>query len=124
MKEKIKTFKDLDVWKEGHKLVLSIYKVSKSFPKEELFGLTSQMRRAAVSITSNIAEGFGRSSYKDKNNFYQMAFGSITELRNQLIIAKDVEYIGLSDFDAIDSQAMLVEKICRGLINKSKEFYS
>lgn len=69
MEEKIKTFSDLRVWNESHKLVIMIYKVSQKFPKEEQFGLTNQIRRAAVSITSNIAEGFGRKSMKDKVHF-------------------------------------------------------
>jgi four helix bundle protein len=121
---KIEKFQDLNVWKEGHQLVIQIYKASRTFPKEEIFGLTSQIRRAVVSITSNIAEGFGRQSYKDKHNFYQMAFGSIIEVRNQLLISKDVGYISASDFQNLDNQAVKVEKICRGLIKKSREFYS
>lgn len=76
---KIKSFTDLNVWKEGHKLVLQVYKLTKEFPKEELFGLTNQIRRAAVSITSNIAEGFSRHSYKEKLQFYSTALGSLTE---------------------------------------------
>ena len=124
MTGKIEKFQDLDAWKEGHKLVIDVYKISKLFPREEVFGLTSQIRRASVSITSNLAEGFGRQSYKDKNNFYQMAFGSIIEVRNQLLIARDVGYINDSNFDMIDNQAVKVEKICRGLIKKSHEFYS
>jgi four helix bundle protein len=123
-KEKIEKFQDLDVWKEGHKLVIEIYRISKSFPKEEIFGLTSQIRRAVISITSNIAEGFGRQSYKDKSNFYQMAFGSIIEVRNQILIARDVGYVNNADFELIDNQTVKVEKICRGLIKKSREFYS
>ena len=122
--KKIEDFTDLDSWKISHKLVLEIYTISEKFPKTEIFGLTSQLRRAAVSITSNIAEGFGRQSYKDKNNFYQMAFGSIIEVRNQLLVARDVGYIKQSDFNNLDSQAVVVEKICRGLIKKSREFYS
>jgi four helix bundle protein len=123
-KNKIEKFQDLDAWKEGHQLVIEVYRISRLLPKEEIFGLTSQIRRAVVSITSNIAEGFGRQSYKDKNNFYQMAFGSIIEVRNQALIARDVGYMNNSDFETIDNQAVRVEKICRGLIKKSREFYS
>jgi len=121
---KIQSFKDLDVWKEGHSLVVAIYKLTKTFPKEESFGLTNQMRRAVVSITSNIAEGFARSSYKDKQHFYQMALGSIMEIQNQLIIAKDVQYITEEDYAEANDQAIKTEFICRGLIRKSKTFYS
>src|SRR3989344_763483 len=123
-KNRIEKFQDLDAWKEGHKLVIEVYRISRQFPKEEVFGLTSQIRRAAVSVTSNIAEGFGRQSYKHKNNFYQMAFGSIIEVRNQLLISRDVGYTDNSDFQVLDDQAIKVEKICRGLIKKSREFYS
>ncbi|TAL48824.1 four helix bundle protein [Patescibacteria group bacterium] len=121
---KIQSFRDLDVWKESHGLVILIYRSTKKFPKEEQFGLANQMRRAVVSITSNIAEGFGRSSYKDKNHFYQIAPGSIIEIQNQLIIAKDIGYISEAEFDKINNRSMKAERICRGLINKSKEFYS
>ena len=124
IRTKIEKFQDLDAWQEGHRLVILIYKFSKLFPKEEIFGLTSQIRRAAVSITSNLAEGFGRLSYKDKHNFYQIAFGSIIEVRNQLLIARDVGYLTLKEFAEIDRQAMVVERIYRGLIRKSREFYS
>ena len=97
-KKKIQKFTDLEVWKESHKLVLMIYAVTKNFPKDEMFGLTSQMRRAAVSITSNTAEGFSRHSSKEKLHFYSMAHGSLTELQNQLLISKDVNYIENVDF--------------------------
>src|SRR3989344_224377 len=88
-KKKIQSFTDLEVWRESHKLVLMVYKFTKNFPKNELFGLTSQLRRAVVSITSNIAEGFSRFSYKEKIQFYSIAFGSLTEVQNQLLISKD-----------------------------------
>jgi four helix bundle protein len=120
---KINNFTDLVVWKEGHKLVLLVYSISKAFPKEEAFGLTSQIRRCAVSITSNVAEGFSRHSYKEKIQFYCVAQGSLTELQNQLIIARDVKYISRVDFDALLEQATFVSKILSGLIKKSKTLF-
>ncbi|MEK7149500.1 MAG: four helix bundle protein [Patescibacteria group bacterium] len=118
--KKIKSFTDLNTWKEGHKLVLMIYKTTMNFPKEEQFGLVNQLRRASVSFTSNIAEGFSRNSYKEKLNFYSMALGSLTEVQSQLLIAKDVGYIDVDDFNKISEQTILVSKISNGLIKKSK----
>jgi len=120
--QKIREFTDLNSWKEAHKLVLHIYKITKDFPKSEIFGLTSQMQRAAVSITSNIAEGFGRQSYKEKVNFYYMAQGSLTELKNQLFIARDISYINYKDFNNIWIQLENTHKLLQGLITKSKTF--
>jgi four helix bundle protein len=119
--EKIKTFTDLYAWQEAHKLVLMIYKISKDFPKEELFGLVSQIRRAAVSITSNIAEGFSRQSYKEKVQFYCMAQGSNTEVQNQLLVAKDINYITKESFNVIAEQSVKAHKLLNGLIKKSKD---
>ena len=117
---KIKSFTDLDAWQEGHRLVLLVYEISKSFPKEEIFGLVSQMRRCVVSITSNIAEGFSRQSYKEKVQFYFISQGSVTELQNQLLIAKDVGFIKQEEFNKITEQSVRVHKIMNGLIKKSK----
>lgn len=89
----IKRFTDLVVWQEAHKLLLDIYKASQDFPDKERFGLVSQICRAAVSITSNIAEGFSRYHFKDKVNFYYDARGSLSEVMNQLIISRDLGYI-------------------------------
>lgn len=118
--KKIKSFIDLNAWKEGHKLVLMIYDVTKTFPKEEMFGLTSQIRRCAVSITSNIAEGFSRQSYKEKLQFYSISLGSTTELQNQLLIARDTNYINKEQFQNIAEQSVKVHKIINGLIKHSK----
>jgi len=112
---KIKTFTDLHNWQEGHKLVLLIYEITKNFPREELFSLPSQMRRAAVSVTSNIAEGFSRNTLKDKRQFYVMAQGSLTELQNQLIIAKDIGYFNKEKFNEIAQQTITVHKLITGL---------
>lgn len=118
----MKSFTDLDAWKEGHVLVLKVYKYTKLFPRDELFGLTSQMRRCAVSITSNCAEGFSRNSWKEKVQFYAIALGSVTELQNQLLIARDVGYIDGKIFAETAEQSVKVNKILNGLIKASKRF--
>ena len=112
---KIKSFTDLIAWQEGHKLVLLIYSITKKFPKEELFGLVSQIRRCAVSITSNIAEGFSRRSKKEKINFYHISLGSLAELQNQLIIIRDLKYIDSNEFNKIAKQTVRVSKLINGL---------
>ncbi len=117
---RIRTFHDLNAWKEGHKLVLMVYSTTGTFPKEELFGLVSQMRRCAISITSNIAEGFSRQSYKEKTQFYSISLGSITELQNQLLVARDVGFISEENYDKLAEQAIIVHKITNGLIRSSK----
>ena len=119
---KIREFTDLKVWQEGHKLVLIIYKLTKEFPKEERYSLIDQLRRCVISITSNIAEGFGRHSYKEKIQFYYQSQGSLTELKNQIYIARDVGYITYEQFDQIINQADQVHKLLQGLITKSKSF--
>lgn len=116
----IKSFVDINAWQEGHRLVLLIYNLTKNFPKEEMFGLTSQMRRAAVSITSNIAEGFARQTYPDKAHFYSMAQGSLTELQNQLIISRDVAYIDEKTFLKTADQAVVAHKILNGLLKSTR----
>lgn len=117
---KIRTFTDLDAWKEGHVLVLMVYKITGNFPKEEIFGLVSQMKRCVISITSNIAEGFSRQSYKEKLQFYSMALGSVTELQNQLLVARDVGFMTNNAFEELSNQAIKVHKIINGLIKKCK----
>lgn len=118
--KKISKFTDLVAWQEAHKLVLMIYKISKNFPTEELYGLVNQLRRAVVSITSNIAEGFGRRSSKDKNSFYTKALTSLIEVQNQLIISKDVGYITKETFIRIAKQAVVVHKLINGLIKSTR----
>lgn len=117
---KIKSFIDLYAWQEGHKLVLMIYRLVKKFPKDELFGLISQIRRCVVSITSNISEGFSRGSYKEKLQFYSIAQGSVTELQNQLLIARDVKYISQEEFQGVADQSVTAHKIIGGLIKSTK----
>ena len=93
MEGKIETFRDLEVWQEAMNLVIQIYKITKIFPKEEMFCLTNQMRRAAISIPSNIAEGNSRKHTKEYLNFLSIAEGSLAELRTQIEIAYRLEYL-------------------------------
>jgi len=90
--EKSKTFKDLIVWQKSHKFVLSVYKITDNFPRTELYGLTSQFRRAAISIPANIAEGFRKNGKADKCRFMNIAQGSLEECRYYLILTKDLGY--------------------------------
>lgn len=119
---KIKNFTDLLVWKNGHNLVLQIYKITKNFPNEEKYGLTDQIRRAAVSITSNIAEGFGRMKYNDKAHFYTMALGSIYEVQNQILISRDIGYVTEDECGLLMNSSVIISKMCSGLIKKTKSF--
>ena len=89
----IKSFEDLDVWNKARDLVLKIYGVTSDFPKEEIYGIISQMKRAVLSIPANIAEGFGRYHYLDKAKFYLNARGSLFELKNFLLISVDLKFI-------------------------------
>lgn len=117
--KKIRAFTDLIAWQEGHKLVLMIYKSTKVFPQNETYSLINQMNRCAVSITSNIAEGFSRNSGKEKKQFYFMSLGSTTELQNQLIIAKDLEYVSRQEYQVMFDQTIKVHKLLNGLIKSS-----
>ncbi len=119
---RIKSFTDLKVWQEGHSLVILIYKATKNFPKEELYSLTNQMRRSAASVTSNVAEGFGRQRYKEKIHFYYQAQGSLVELKDQILIAKDVGYLKSQELNSLILQANNTHKLLQGLITKSKTF--
>lgn len=119
MEAKIRSFRDLKAWQEAHVLALLIYKITKTYPDDEKFGLTNQSRRAVVSISSNIAEGFGRFSAKDKQHFYSMAKTSLAELQNQLILAKDLEYIGAPLFVRADAQSETVGALIKGLIRSA-----
>ena len=115
----IKNFKDLNAWKEAHKLVLLIYKLSEKFPKKENFALSNQVTRAAVSITSNIAEGFARNSSKDKIQFYTIARGSLSELESQFVIAKDLGYIEKDELNNLEEKIVTVSKLISGLIKSA-----
>lgn len=113
---KIKSFTDLTTWQESHKLDLLIYEAIKTFPKSETYSLVDQLRRCSVSVSSNIAEGFSRKSDLEKQQFYYRALASLTELQNQILIAKDVQYINQKTFNLITSQTIIVSKLINSLI--------
>ena len=121
-KNPIKNFTDLKVWQEGHQLAILVYNITKQFPREETYSLIDQMHRAAVSVTSNIAEGFGRHTYKDKVNFFYQAQGSLIELKNQILLSKDVGYLNDVDFTKLMDLADQTHRLLQGLIVKSKSF--
>ena len=110
------TFTDLNAWKEAHKLVLMVYQATKKFPMEEKYCLVPQLRRAVISITSNLAEGFCRRGKKDKINFYNISVSSLTETQNQVILSRDLEYLNKDEFSKIWNQTIVVQKLIFGLI--------
>ncbi|MBP6882662.1 MAG: four helix bundle protein [Candidatus Levybacteria bacterium] len=118
--ERISKFTDLNAWQEAHKLTLIIYSHTNLFPKNELFGLTSQIRRAVVSIESCIAEGFSRYHYKDRLTFYFDSRGSLAEVESQSITARDLKYITNENYKQIIDQAEKVSIILGGLIRKTQ----
>ena len=118
---KIKSYKDLNIWKRSIELVEDIYRLTKSFPKEELYGLTSQMRRAAVSIPSNIAEGFTRFHNKEYRQFLYIALGSCSELSTQIIIASRLKYFDNNKMEQLLDE---IDEICKMTMNLIKKINS
>jgi len=116
---RLKNFWDMDVWKKSHQLALRVYRITRGFPSQEKFGLTSQIRRAVISIAANIAEGFRKRSKRDKVNYYNIAHGSLEEVRYYLLLAKDLSY--LSD---IKEEWELAEDISKMLMALRKSLSS
>jgi len=112
----IKSFEELPVWQDARKFTNKIYKLTDKFPKEELYGLTSQIRRATVSIMSNIAEGFDRRSDKELSNFLSMSRASSSEVQNDLYIALDLKYISEEEFKKMYAEAKKIAKQINGLM--------
>ena len=112
---KIRSFTDVNAWKEGHNLVLMVYKATESFPQKETFALTNQMRRCSVSITSNIAEGFRKRTDKDKARFYNISQGSLEECHYYLILCNDLNY---AETKNLISNLMEVSKMLRAYRKK------
>ncbi len=117
-KRTLKGYQDLDVWKSAHKLVLKIYKLTRSYPAEEKYGLTSQMRRAVISIPANIVEGFRKRGIKDKQNFYNIAQASLDELSYYVILSKDLGYI--QDNCDITNHIEEIARMLSGLIRSTE----
>ncbi|MEQ8674826.1 MAG: four helix bundle protein [Aggregatilineales bacterium] len=109
-------FKTLVVWQKAHQLVLDVYRASRQFPADELYGLTSQIRRSSSSIPTNIAEGCGRGSNADLRRFLQIAMGSAFELEYQILLAYDLEYLDKMLFDKLSEQTIEVKKMLTGFI--------
>ena len=114
------SFEKLIAWQRGRELAVLIYRITKAFPKEELFGLTSQMRRCSISIASNLAEGSGRVSFKDKARFTEIAYGSSLELLNQVILSSDLEYINEEEYIQIREKISDVNMLIDGLYKSQK----
>lgn len=111
-------FRNLKVWKRAHQVVLDVYRCTASFPAEERYGLTSQVRRSAVSVSSNIAEGCGRGSDADFARFAQMAMGSASELEYQLLLAHDLQLLAKADYRQLSSDVQDVRRMLNGLLKK------
>lgn len=118
--EKIKSFKQLKIWQKGIEIVKDIYTLTKQFPKEELYGIPSQMRRSAISMPSNIAEGFKRYHSKEYSQFLHIVLGSAAELETQLIIAKELGFINEEKLNDISEKLDHISKMISSLLNKLK----
>ena len=116
----MQTYRDLIVWQKSMSLVMMLYAETKGFPKEETFGLTSQIQRSVVSIPSNIAEGYGRNSTGDYSRFLQIASGSLYEFQTQLEISLQLGYLKKEKFEEINSLSIEIEKMLSSLISKVK----
>ncbi len=118
MSSKISSYQELIVWQKGRVLVKEIYSKTESFPDKEKFGLTNQLRRAAISIPSNIAEGYRRSTKPDYRHFLITAYGSTAEIETQLILSNDLHFINKNEFDSLMSLTIEISKMLQSIIKK------
>jgi len=114
-------FNDLNVWKESHQLSFEIYKITSSFPKSEIFGITSQLQRASTSISANIAEGFGRKGNKEFIQYLYQSKGSLYETQNFLFLTKDLKYITLEQFNLLSNRYEILAKMLKSFISSIKQ---
>ena len=112
----LKNYKELNVWKKSYQLSLSIYRITAMFPKEERYGLISQIRRSVVSIPSNIAEGYGRKTTADYIRFLYISYGSICELETQILLAGDLDLIDSDELNSVTMDIAEVERMLKALI--------
>jgi len=117
----MRDFRQLKVWEQSHRLTLKIYELTKTFPKEELFALTNQMRRASSSIPANIAEGCGRSGNKEYAYFLQIATGSIYELDYHILLARDLKYLNIVSYDELYNEIDSLKRQLAVLLRKVRE---
>ena len=117
----METHKDLRVWQQGIEMVTSIYMMTKAFPKDEVFGLVSQMRRAAVSVPSNIAEGYARGTDREKLHFLRISSGSMSEIETQLMLSLNLGYISQEVYDELSERVTSVWKQLNALISSLKK---
>jgi four helix bundle protein len=118
MEKDIRSFRDLNIWQKGIDLVKDVYKETQKFPREEIYGLMNQIRRAAISIPSNIAEGHIRQHRTEFKQFLSIALGSLAELETQIVISKELNYISDEAFQSLIDQMTSIGKMIRGLIKK------
>ncbi|MBS0205158.1 MAG: four helix bundle protein [Planctomycetes bacterium] len=117
----MKNFRDLQIWNRSHGLTLEVYRLTQGFPKTETYGLVSQMRRSVSSIPTNIAEGCGRNTEKDFARFLDNAMGSASELEYQLILARDLKYIQLDDFEKAAVELTEIKRMLNAFIQKLRK---
>lgn len=122
MQQQIKSFRDLKIWQGACDLTVDIYRITERFPKAEQFGLTSQLRRASISISSNIAEGFGRQTYGNKINFYLIALGSLNEVESLVVVSEKLDFLASKETEILIEKINDLGKSLNSFINKTRSF--
>jgi len=117
----MQNFKALKVWQKAHRLTLDIYKATKTFPKDEMYGLISQMRRSSASIAANIAEGCGKNGDVELARYLQIAMGSASELEYHILLSHDLNFLGLLDYEQIEKKVSEVKKMLTGFIKTLRD---
>jgi four helix bundle protein len=118
----VRDFRKLKVWEKGHRLTLDVYEVTVTFPSEELYGLTSQMRRACAAIPANVAEGCGRGSNADLARFLQIALGSASELENHLLLAQDLAFLKSTAYERLTREVKELNRMLTSFVKSLKSF--